>query len=78
MRKATSAVTATFLLCVTALLGGCGIHKEYVKADKATFDAVAPEYKSYVLSDGNLDSEAKARRLRTVELWRVRIEEAGK
>lgn len=52
---------------------GCVLDKEYVAADKTTFDAVAPGYGAYVESDPKLDADAKARLLRTIESWRIRI-----
>ena len=48
----------------------------YVAADRATFEAVAPEYASYVHNDASLDEDERARRDRTVETWRLRIESA--
>jgi hypothetical protein len=48
----------------------------YVAADRATYDAVAPEYRAYVANDPGLDEEQRARRGRTVESWRVRVESA--
>ena len=48
----------------------------YVAADRATFEAVAPEYATYVASDARLDEEERARRERTVQTWRIRIESA--
>jgi len=67
-----------FLLCgvvvVATLLGGCSISKEYVASDQATFDAVTPEFLEYVNADARLDAEAKARRKRTVDTWKLRID----
>lgn len=50
--------------------------RAYVASDRATYEAVAPEYAAYVDSDQDLDDAAKARRQRTLETWRVRIESA--
>lgn len=69
--KRTAQAIAIALLCLFA--SGCTINKDYVKADKLTFDAIAPEYKAYVEKDVALDSDQKARRLRTLETWRLRI-----
>jgi len=54
--------------------GGCVLNKDYVKADQATFDAIAPEYRAYVESDAKLDADQKTRRLRTLESWKVRLQ----
>jgi hypothetical protein len=72
-----SAATATLLLSVTALLGGCTVQQEYVKADRLTFDVIAPRYLRYVEADPALDQEKKDRRKRTVESWRLRLDKAG-
>jgi hypothetical protein len=46
----------------------------YVAADRATYDAVAPEYAAYVRADPTLDAESRDRRERTLETWRLRVE----
>ena len=48
----------------------------YVAADRATYDAVAPEYGAYVATDATLSVEQRERRARTLELWRLRLEDA--
>jgi hypothetical protein len=45
----------------------------WVAADRATYDAVAPEYAEYVRNDPNLDEDQRQRRERTIESWRVRV-----
>jgi len=45
----------------------------YVAADRATYDAVAPEYAEYVRNDASLDDDQRARRQRTLETWRIRV-----
>lgn len=49
----------------------------YVAADRATYDAVAPEYADYVDADAALDDEERARRGRTLATWDARIRAAG-
>jgi hypothetical protein len=61
--------------------GGCartdlGPTDAYLAADRATFDAVAPEYRAYVDSDPFLDADQRERRGRTVDVWRRRLEDA--
>jgi hypothetical protein len=48
----------------------------YVAADRATYEALAPEYAAYVAADPALADEQRARRTRTLETWRMRIESA--
>ncbi len=71
-----------FALLILASLTGCGsIAQEYVGADRATYEAVAPEYRKYVEADANLDKDAKALRMATLDSWEYRVrraEEAGK
>lgn len=66
------------VVVAATLLGGCSISKEYVAADQVTFDAVTPEYLEYVNADVKLDADAKVRRKRTVDSWKLRIDKAGK
>jgi hypothetical protein len=46
----------------------------YVAADHATYDAVAPDHTNYVNADPNLSPDERARRLRTLESWKLRID----
>jgi hypothetical protein len=68
------------LLLLPTHLTGCSVltapEGTYVAADRATYDAVAPEYCAYVTNDPSLDDEQRARRRRTVDTWRVRLEAA--
>jgi len=49
---------------------------DYVAADRATYDAVAPEYSAYVHADPALDPDARARRDRTLATWDARVRAA--
>lgn len=62
---------------------GCGttgavIRADYVQADRATYEAIAPEYLRYVQADSALDAEERIRRERTLTTWRLRLEQAEK
>jgi hypothetical protein len=63
---------------LASLASGCAALSSptpaYQVADKATFDAVAPEYLDYVTGDSKLSPEQIQRRQRMVETWRMRIE----
>jgi hypothetical protein len=64
------------LLYVAGLicLAGCvGPDPVQTRADRATFDAIAPEYRAYVEDDATLTEEQKARRFTTIETWENRI-----
>jgi hypothetical protein len=50
---------------------------DYVAADRATYEAVAPQYSAYVHADAALDEEGKARRDRTIATWDARLRAAG-
>ena len=58
------------------LLTGCASIDR--TADRATFRAIAPEYRLYVANDDDLDEGQKARRMRTVDTWAARIGEEGR
>jgi hypothetical protein len=49
---------------------------DYVAADRATYDAVAPEYAAYVAADAALDDEQRDRRARTIRTWAARLRAA--
>ena len=67
----------TALLVALALLTGCegiSVADAYVKADRLTYDAIAPSYQAYVQADDQLDAAAKQSRMRLLETWKLRIE----
>jgi hypothetical protein len=53
---------------------------DYVAADRATYEAVAPEYAGYVQEDPRLDEDERVTRARTLQTWdaRLRAAERGK
>lgn len=55
------------------LLCSCGLSEAYVAADRATYNAIAPEYRAYVEADPALSAEQKARRERTIKAWDARL-----
>lgn len=66
------------LSLVTVGMGmGCAtVPPAYIAADRATFDAVAPEYRIYVQEDAELTQGQKAIRVRTLLDWDKRINAA--
>lgn len=59
------------------LLSGCqSVPKIYLRADRNTFNAVAPEYKEYIQNDTTLSEAQKELRFNTIETWDRRIESA--
>tara|TARA_A100001201_G_scaffold127423_1_gene112166 strand:+ start:252 stop:482 length:231 start_codon:yes stop_codon:yes gene_type:complete len=59
------------------LLTGCegiSVADAYVKADRLTYDAIAPSYRAYVEADEKLDAPSKASRIRLLETWKLRID----
>ncbi len=67
-----AALAASLLLGAT----GCTPAGMYVAADRATYEAVAPEYLGYVAADPAMTADQKNRRRRTLETWRLRLEAA--
>ena len=64
-------------LAVSALLAGAGCARPgdaFVAGERATFEAVAPEYLQYVAADPVLDEDERARRRRTVATWELSIQ----
>ena len=60
-----------FLLSFT----GC-LNQAYIAADRATLEAIGPEYKAYVLADTTIDEGEKALRLDTLRSWEHRTRSA--
>ena len=58
------------LLAVLLFLSGCNLGGQ---ADRATYDAIAPEYLGYVDADPALTPEQKARRVQTVRSWEAKL-----
>lgn len=67
------------LLLVLALTASscCSVTEAYLAADQATHQAIAPEYRAYVLADPNLGELAKKRRIRTLDSWARRLASAA-
>ena len=71
------------LLLLLSQCNGCSALRppapDYVAADRATYEAVAPEYAAYVHADPALDGDDRARRGRTLATWdaRIRAAQAG-
>ena len=64
------------LLAALMLLSACegiSVADAYVAADKATYEAIAPEYRVYVEADEGLDASSKASRMRLLKSWEMRI-----
>lgn len=55
------------------VLTGCSADAEYVKADRATYEALAPAVAAHALT---LADDDKARELRTLATWELRIRKA--
>lgn len=61
---------------LAAAMAGCAPAASYVAAERATYDAVAPEYAAYIDADPSLDAARRSRRHRTLDTWRLRLEQA--
>jgi len=49
------------------------VPQSYLEADRATFEAIAPEYHNYVGADPALTPAQKINRQQTIQSWRNRI-----
>ncbi len=68
-----------YLFLASALLfQGCSLQKAYVKADRQTYEAIAPEYLRYVRADKSLSDAQKRRREAKVRSWDARTSEGEK
>ena len=64
------------LILAGLALGSCTPTRVYTVADRATFAAIAPAYRDYVIGDATLDVQQRELRLLSVETWRMRLEAA--
>ncbi len=78
MRVLRTAILSLLLVCGGCCATGDIIRADYVAGDRATYDAVADEYLTYVEGDEALDDEKKARRKMTITTWRMRLEQGEK
>jgi len=63
------------LLLICFLISGCGtLNADYVRADRDTFNAIAPSFKKYVEADESLTDDQVRDRLLTLDTWNKRIE----
>ena len=65
-----------FLLITFGIAGCSTVSNTYLSADRATYQAVGPEYLNYVRSDSSLSESQKQIRIGTVESWQKRIDAA--
>lgn len=80
MKNMTAAARLALLavfLSIPVLSTGCSAQKEYVSADAQTYVLIAPYAQAGIDADTVLTPEEKARKLRTIETWRFRIEQNG-
>lgn len=63
-------------LLLLVLCSGCSVQDEYVAADRATYEVIAPAYQRYVRSDVTLADDQKVRRFRLLSSWLLRISKA--
>lgn len=67
-----------FFLCVICLfVAGCpDVQDYYVKADRATFDVVAPRHEKYLNADEDLSPEDLELEINTLRSWEKRLKTA--
>jgi hypothetical protein len=61
------------VLAVTCSCSNLDPLKQYVSADKDTFQVITPEYKEFV-EKSDMSQDEKDRRTRLIESWQKRIE----
>jgi hypothetical protein len=70
-----ASLAALLAIAILACLSGCAtVPDAYIKADRSTYEKVAPDYLKYVADDPALKEREKADRKLVVDLWRVRLE----
>ncbi len=81
--KASFSAIAPIALVLFFLMPSCGlleapqgVDPQYLKADRATYEAIGEEWADYVQADDTLTVEQKQRRDLLLNSWRIRIENA--
>lgn len=64
------------VLVVLLVLSACTPVQAYVEADRATYQAIAPDHRMYVQNDPALSGEQKARRFNLLDSWDLRTRKA--
>lgn len=80
-RKAAVVKSLLPFILFVPLLSGCAnlsVPADWVKAERKTYDAIAPEYVDYVAADARLSALQKANRQNDVKSWESRIVEHEK
>lgn len=67
------AVLATFFAVAAP---SCTPVQAYVEADRATYEAIAPDHRMYVTNDPSLSQDQKTRRLDLLNSWDLRTRKA--
>ena len=65
-------------LACALIFQGCSLQDAYVKADRQTYEVIAPEYLRYVRADESLSDAQKRRREAKVRSWDARTSEGEK
>jgi hypothetical protein len=58
-------------VALTLALSGCCVPDV---AEKATFEVLAPAHRDYIMADDSLTEEQKARRVRFLDAWKMKVE----
>lgn len=66
------------LAFIAWLCTGCSLQAEYIKADRATYNAVAPRQARYIEADETLTADQKDEGLTTLKTWDLRLRKAEK
>lgn len=74
MKPARRAWTVAIGIAATCVAIACTPVRAYTESDAATYDVIGAEYRRYVESDTRLTPAQKARRYRTLDSWRLRID----
>jgi len=67
------ALSAVLVLALASSCNATQIPREWIEADRATFDAVAFEYAAYVQADPGLSPVQVSARLELLQDWNLRI-----
>lgn len=78
VKKPKAVTTTTTALLALVMLSGCSVfqnvNESWLKADRATYDFVAPELRRYVVADPMLTEHQRNLRLTALDSWRFRLE----
>lgn len=66
-------ISAMTIMLALSCSGCASVQSAYIAADRATYNAVAPEYRNYVIKDQSISELERSIRIDTLAKWDYRL-----